>query len=93
MQSEKQYADTLRAATNIPPKPPEHLTWGARNKLTWLISPRSDLKPNDLGNYRGKRKARPTPVPLSPSELFANLQQMYLEKRRDYRFLRTPKAA
>lgn len=71
----------------------EHLSWGIRNVLKWLPQPRSDVKPNDLGNYRGKRKARPMPAPLSPSELFANLQQMYLEKRRDYRFLRTPKAA
>lgn len=41
--------------------------------------------PNNLGNYQGKRTARPMGRPLSPAERFRRLAGCYLAARMTYR--------
>lgn len=43
--------------------------------------------PNDFGNYCGKRIPKKAPRPLTARERFVRLDGMYLERRRNYRFL------
>lgn len=99
MQSEKQHrASLVTAAFGAGRVQSPHRTWGRTNKINWLRTvDRLKLRPNDLGNYPGKRKARITPPPLTPDQQFAHLQALYLERRRTYRprnaATRTPNGA
>jgi hypothetical protein len=42
--------------------------------------------PNDLGNYKGKRKSKPTPAALSPRERFYRLAATHETYARPYRW-------